>query len=578
MASKRKFVQTKIKRGHLVLRNGVGALVRTSQGSTALVAGLPLWMDSLRAFKGDDAQRHLKKMGFREPELSMATGISWFVPPPKEEDRGRSWEVPLIRFPLTGYCSEWDCGRVTVASHGDPLDRRWRCHYCKSDKGAGRVKQLPIFYACPDGHLSEIDFASAIEHVEGCAASSIAISFGNRVESPMITCRDCQRRATPRETPCNGKMPWLSVQPDSTSCRHLMTVVSRTSVKAYFPTTRSAIHVPTTADLRDDVIEWMWRAGWAAFAENTEAWIATAANKLIETGWDLDPEQAVLHVRQLFIDDAADDEWNILEARAREFDVFVGRRRDEVVAASPLLRMEDMDLTGYQNSLVTRGLITRVTTVHKLTESRVLSGFSRIEPRSVAPREGRMLMWGRDTGADDWLPGYRLHGEGIFFAFDASQFGGNGCQPSADQRSLFALSPAGKAIHTLAHLLILLISEESGYAVPSLRDRIYDLDDGRLGVLIYTAEGDSMGTLGGLAALAQHEALDILMNRLLDSGAWCPQDPVCSEETLDQDLEINAACHQCCLLPETSCELFNAYLNRQLVRGGILLTQGVPAS
>jgi hypothetical protein len=114
--------------------------------------------------------------------------------------------------------------------------------------------------------------------------------------------------------------------------------------------------------------------------------------------------------------------------------------------------------------------------------------------------------------------------------------------------------------------LILLIADEAGYSVPSLRDRIYDLEDGRLAVLIYTAEGDSMGTLGGLAALARPEYFDAIVERLIDSEAICPQDPVCEEHTLDQRSEIDASCHQCTLLPETSCELFNSYLDRRLAK------------
>jgi hypothetical protein len=572
MAKKRGFFLTKIKRSHLVLRNGVGALVRTRQGTTALVAGLPLWIESLSAIKKEDTEKYLKMVSFREPELTLATGIGRFIPPPKEEDQVRSWEIPLLRFPLTGYCTNFNCNQVTIGTSGDPNGRAWRCKKCAPDRKNNVLKQVPIFYACPAGHLSEIDFTAAIEHAPGCPENRTKLTFKARVELVTARCLDCGNTGTPKNIPCNGRTPWLQQSPEI-SCPLEMSVVSRTSIKAYFPTTRSAIHIPSDADFRQDVLDWMSRAGWHDVLDpDDDAGITRAAKSLAEDGWQLTPDQAKLHVQHFLRDkNQKEEDWDILEARTREFDAFAGRRRDAILEASELLQLEDMTIADYRNGLVQSGVITHITTVHKLTESRVLNGFSRIEPRLVGPREGRLQMWGRDTGAYDFLPGYRAHGEGIFFVFAPERFALQGSTEASDARTLFALSEAGSAVHTFAHLMILLIADESGYSVPSLRDRLYDLKGGRLGVLIYTAEGDSMGTLGGLAALARPENLDTLIERLITSEARCPQDPVCEEQVLDLRSHIAAACHQCALLPETSCELFNSYLDRQVVRRTILL-------
>ena len=429
------------------------------------------------------------------------------------------------------------------------------------------MRQVPIFYACPLGHLSEIDFAASIEHSAGCSGNRIKLSFKSRVEHVSAKCLDCGSVGMPKDMPCSGRTPWLPGSADS-PCTQEMSVVSRTSIKSYFPTTRSAIHIPTTADLRQDVIDWMFRSRWDVLLQSAdEATILNSAQSLCSVLGGLTQDQAVAHIRHLLGSKSDEDsEWNILASRAKEFDVLAGRRRDAIVAASDLLNLEDVELQLYGNPLVQRGHLLHITTVHKLTESRVLSGFSRIEPRVIAPREGRLQMWGRDTSPDDWLPGYRAHGEGIFLVFNPRSFDDQGSHESTEAQSLFELSTAGRTIHTLAHLLILLIAEESGYPVPSLRDRLYDLDDGRLGVLIYTAEGDSMGTLGGLASLAQPNEVDRLVERLIDSGARCPQDPVCREQSLDVRRHISASCHQCTLLPETSCELFNSDLDRRLIQ------------
>ena len=46
----------------------------------------------------------------------------------------------------------------------------------------------------------------------------------------------------------------------------------------------------------------------------------------------------------------------------------------------------------------------------------------------------------------------------------------------------------------------------------------------------------------------------------------CSNDPLCAYGTLAEDEATNhVACHSCMLLPETTCENFNAYLSRDLV-------------
>ena len=39
--------KTQIKRGHLVLSSGVGSIIRTQNGVTAVIAGLPSWLETI---------------------------------------------------------------------------------------------------------------------------------------------------------------------------------------------------------------------------------------------------------------------------------------------------------------------------------------------------------------------------------------------------------------------------------------------------------------------------------------------------------------------------------------------------
>ena len=103
----------------------------------------------------------------------------------------------------------------------------------------------------------------------------------------------------------------------------------------------------------------------------------------------------------------------------------------------------------------------------------------------------------------------------------------------------------------------------SGYDSSSLRERLYvsdDNDNRMCGLLIYTASGDSEGTLGGLISQGLSENLETIIRAAFQLET-CSNDPICIE-TERQGIEgLNgAACHSCCLLPETSCEHSNTLL------------------
>jgi hypothetical protein len=128
-------------------------------------------------------------------------------------------------------------------------------------------------------------------------------------------------------------------------------------------------------------------------------------------------------------------------------------------------------------------------------------------------------------------------------------------------------------LHSLAHALMEQIVLECGYPLSSLKERVYafaaprsDSPD-RFGLLIYTAGAGAQGTLGGLVEIAGGMP-DILL-AALDRMRLCSNDPVCADHdpsvTGDERSLNGAACHACLLIPETSCEARNVYLDRALL-------------
>ena len=91
-------------------------------------------------------------------------------------------------------------------------------------------------------------------------------------------------------------------------------------------------------------------------------------------------------------------------------------------------------------------------------------------------------------------------------------------------------------------------------------------DDGNVktaGFLLYTSGPSSDGTLGGLVSQATEKRISEAVRRAMAKRENCSNDPVCFHHKPIGD-EINgAACHTCVLLPETSCELRNYFLDRK---------------
>jgi hypothetical protein len=124
-------------------------------------------------------------------------------------------------------------------------------------------------------------------------------------------------------------------------------------------------------------------------------------------------------------------------------------------------------------------------------------------------------------------------------------------------------------MHGFSHLLIRQLTFDCGYASSSLRERIYCKPQrGQFGILIYTADGDSEGTLGGLVRQGEQGRLAAVIARALQSCSWCSGDPLCFEGDNQGIGGLNrAACHACMLVSETSCECANTLLDRRLLIG-----------
>lgn len=120
-------------------------------------------------------------------------------------------------------------------------------------------------------------------------------------------------------------------------------------------------------------------------------------------------------------------------------------------------------------------------------------------------------------------------------------------------------------IHTLSHLLIKELEFLCGYPATSIGERLYVDAEYMSGFLLYTIAG-AEGSYGGLSAQSSPENFKRLLESALYRAQDCASDPICLDSDGQGTGGLNfAACYACTLLPETSCEEYNVFLDRQLI-------------
>lgn len=120
-------------------------------------------------------------------------------------------------------------------------------------------------------------------------------------------------------------------------------------------------------------------------------------------------------------------------------------------------------------------------------------------------------------------------------------------------------------VHTLSHLLVKELEFLCGYAATSLNERLFVDSENMQGRLLYTVAG-SEGSYGGIITQSDPTSFKKILESALFRSNDCASDPVCYHSDGQGIGGMNlAACYSCSLLPETSCEEFNNFLDRALL-------------
>jgi hypothetical protein len=599
-------MQRKIRQSQTVVPFGVGAIF-DFKGESLVGCDIFRW-----GHRGEIIQSE---------RLAAALGVSEFRSAPAVDSN--SWApstrgVPYARFPSWLFCQQ--CRRMTRWKRAlEQEDKAPTCGNCPGRKALVPMRWIQI---CPNGHMDDIDWRrwahsrNSSDEARQCQKDNLffetlAGKGAGGLDTLQVRCLSCSSRRSllgitakgslkTIGVSCGGRQPWQRFD-DRTECEEIPTAVQRGASNVYFPLAHSSIEIPNPS--RSDAHSEKAMAVKAdpffrpLLAVEEDAPMFGMMVQRLADGYGVDAE---------FVKALARDEKQREAGLATVVEAAPGDLLGEEWAAflTPSDNSDDrhfrtrhvglgvgveVDDPNHAISLLT-DRIDKVVLADRLREVRALEGFHR-----VTPGGNDTLVKAALNHTVNWLPAIDVRGEGIFVSLDENRLttweeqsdvrariaeldrrlDASFMAPRLRERTGPSLEPRYVLLHTFAHMLIRRLAFESGYAATSLRERIYAKSSlevegisRQAGVLIYTAAGDSEGTLGGLVRQGEPPTLRATILEALQDAMWCSSDPLCSENLASTFGSLNfAACHACTLVAETSCESGNYLLDRALVIG-----------
>ncbi len=504
--------------------------------------------------------------------------------------------------------------------------------YCPCCGGVGRSRKKLVpsrfITVCEHGHIDDFPWVEWVHgrnlagRVECCAQPQLMIvdrqTGSSGLDSIEVSCVACGAKATlsgafdenalsSLNICCTARHPWkMDREYVERNCASPRITKLRGASSVYFPIVTSSLSIPPYSSRLTAMIEGLddfMRLQIAieeSLADDRDIRLEEVVNRkltddringfvrslLNTSGVTVSPDDVRYILQRKFFPSNEDRDEAL--ARHEEYEVLNGKM-NVIMDDSNDFRRVSVGSSFFS--------VKQVSLLQKLREVQALLGYSRMRPSFYGADGFVSVKAAGSYGSKGWYPGYEVRGEGVFIEFDASVIrnwyeGDVNRKAVIDERigwiqrhynsSLSAqvrprtITAKFVLLHTLSHLLLKQLSFECGYSIASLKERIYCSEDadgevGMSGILIYTASGDSEGTLGGLVRQGQDERLSAILRKAVESAVYCSNDPVCSlSQGQGLNSQNNAACYSCALVPETSCaEERNTLLDRALLVGTV---------
>lgn len=585
-----------VRAAQAVLQYGVGAMVDFPD-QTLVTAAPEFWSGYKKIF--DD-------------RFAKALGVDWFALPTN---------IAYSRFPEWYFCpkcrtfqplKEWIAqyrtkANIKVLESDLHMVKHMKCPKCKQDLVVARIVTV-----CENGHINdfpwvkwvhakarkpicahpELKFKTGASATEGLEGLSISCSCGASTTLKGAFDKDAFEKADVAGDTnifrCEGGHPFRYSKEE---CGCYPRTIQRGASSVYFPVVYSSLVIPPYSDKLNAKIE-----SSKAFEDcitiindedNVEERKAIINKKIskwsekisLEIGASIFDVEIIL--KRKWLENTLDEvDVTDVQYKIEEYQALSEDSNSSPQTFGDFLK-ESIDVKEY-------GIphLKAVSLVEKVRVVNALIGFSRLNPASNVGDKGFVSIKEPKTR---WYPAYEVRGEGIFIEFNQEDIN----LWIADHSSILervhiidenyhksfigknhpkVISPKFIMLHTLSHLLISQLSFECGYSIASLSERLYcsETDSGKemAGIFIYTANGDSEGTLGGLVRQGRPDTLPQIFKKAIKNAKMCSNDPVCIMSRGQGRDSLNlAACYACGLLPETCCEERNGFLDRGLIVG-----------
>lgn len=592
-----------MRRSSLIGPWGVGAIVPFPNDESLMIAGLDMWR-----------YNNTEKFVIRDERLEKRLGIKELRYPPEYMERNADPEnfhltIPAVRFPRWYYCPFCGTMRKTTYYEVQPECDAYQWEHGRkcNAKSKYRRKMIPERFVviCPEGHIDDFPVAEWIHHDSGkvyddtkckirrsTGGTSAGLSgvfyecsCGVKKSISGVTRPGALKRIAYK---CKGAKPWLGMyRDDEKQCSSEpedIRVVLRGATNVWFANTISSIYIPTNGEesnlkivgIVNDIFDVLNNSRTdGKFDRKFINMYAQTKNvdgdKLYEA--ILEKAEAIEDVHEVN-ENTSEEEYRFAEYKI--LSKSSGNDAQEFYSVNHPIS---------EYSAAIQDFFQSISLVSKLRETRAFVGFSRLKPNTLSIAESKKML---RLGSGNWLPAIATKGEGIFIDFNKEKLQTwaqnkkvrNRVRKMSDsfKNSFYGkglqgeLRPEYVLLHTFSHILINQLSFECGYGSSSIRERIYcGLNNHKFdmaGVLVYTASGDSEGSLGGLVRQGEKGRIEDTIVSALRNALWCSSDPVCIQSLGQGTDSCNlAACHNCAILPETCCENGNRLLDRGVLIG-----------
>lgn len=615
-----------IRRSQLIAPFGVGALNTIPGGVSLITAGLDLWY---RTNSGNNHYVREDDFKIHEWRLEEMLNADHFRLPP---DFRESWQwqtedpinfnliIPAFRFPTWHFCPNSKCRHLSKRT----LYERGNRGKISCPKCGWPMFQVPFITICENGHIQDFPFNEWVHRSihPTCSGDNLKMQSSGKPSliGQTIKCTKCGMSRTlfgitnskngstylsshlqeGSQYLCQGIMPWHGTE-EKGACGAPLRGALRGASNVYYAQIYSSVYLPRTQGNANQELEEVLDSPNISVVFDTLLQIIDDEDQLVEklrerynaalSRFTDESIKALIKIgrqgseKQTFLPNEIDEHPDV-KFRRMEFNVIRNRRHEKD------LIIEGFDINEYTKEFSVE--FDRVLLIKRLRETRVLAGFTRIYAETEkTPEQLSSMLWKNDPGDKKWLPAQIVYGEGIYFEINQQKLSVwekrddviRRMQPIIDRYQTIQdirrlkdriINPRFILLHTLSHIIMNQLTFESGYSSASLRERLY-VSANRLfpmaGCLIYTANGDSEGTLGGLVRMGEPGSFEKTVMRALEKASWCSSDPVCQEAGKfggqGPDSCNLAACHNCAVVPDPACEEFNRFLDRAALIGEI---------